>query len=278
MIWKGAKRRPSFGRRLPAPKEMENEVKVLGDLAREDQWTNFHLLLAEMATHMYYGNLARARGYFQRLADLQPGVAAFWAILNSELGNKNEARAYAQGAAEASKSDGGDFVIALAAARAGDISLAEKWAASYDRKSASNWILQNRYLPVMRAAMAMARGNAAEAVEQLRVVHGDTAWLRNDPLSVDGMMPAYLRGQAYLQLRQGKEAAAEFQRLIDHPGIVVNSPFGPLAHVGLARAYVLQGNTAKARAAYQDFLTLWKDADTNIPILEQAKIEYEKLQ
>ena len=90
-------------------------------------------------------------------------------------------------------------------------------------------------------------------------------------------MPAYLRGQAYLQLRQGKEAATEFQRLIDHPGIVVNSPFGPLARVGLARAYVVQGHTAKARAAYQDFLTLWNDADPNSPILTEAKLEYAKL-
>ena len=90
-------------------------------------------------------------------------------------------------------------------------------------------------------------------------------------------MPAYLRGQAYLQLRQGKEAAAEFQRLVDHPGIVVNSPFGPLARVGLGRAYVLQGDTAKARAAYQDFLMLWKDADLDIPILVQTKAEYAAL-
>jgi DNA-binding winged helix-turn-helix (wHTH) protein/tetratricopeptide (TPR) repeat protein len=259
------------------PKEMESEVKVLGDLARENPETEKGLLLAEMATEMYYGKLARARGFFQRFADIEPGIYAFWAILNAELGNKSEARAYAQRATEGHKPDDLSFVDALVAARVGETSLAEKWAASYDRKSPSGWVLQKRYLPVMRAAVAMARGNAAEAIEHLRAVNSNTPYIANDPSSADGMEPAYLRGQAYLQLRQGKEAASEFQRLIDHPGIVVNALFGPLARVGLARAYVLQGDTAKARAAYQDFFTLWKDADPDIPVLKEAKAEYEKL-
>ena len=92
------------------------------------------------------------------------------------------------------------------------------------------------------------------------------------------MLPTYLRGQAYLQLHQGKEAAAEFQKILDHPGVVVNQSTGALARLGLARAYAMQGETTKARAAYQDFLTLWKDADPDIPILIQAKAEYAKLQ
>jgi DNA-binding winged helix-turn-helix (wHTH) protein/tetratricopeptide (TPR) repeat protein len=259
------------------PKEMESEVKVLGDLARENPETEKGLLLAEMATEMYYGKLARARGFFQRLADTEPGIYQFWAFLNAELGNKSEARTYAQRATEGHKPDDLNFGDVLVAARVGETSLAEKWAASYDRKSPSDWWLQKRYLPVMRAAVAMARGNAAEAIEHLRVVNSNTPYFANDPSSADGMEPAYLRGQAYLQLRQGKEAASEFQRLIDHPGIVVNALFGPLARVGLARAYVLQGDTAKARADYQDFFTLWKDADPDIPVLKEAKAEYEKL-
>ena len=92
------------------------------------------------------------------------------------------------------------------------------------------------------------------------------------------MYPIYLRGQAYLLARQGKEAAAEFQKIIDHRGIVLNFPLGALAHVGLGRACVLQGDSANARSAYQEFLTLWKDADPDIPILKQAKAEYAKLQ
>lgn len=259
------------------PKEMESEVKVLEDLARENPEAEKSLLLAEMATEMYYGKLARARGFFQRFADIEPGIYAFWAILNAELGNKSEARAYARRATEGHKPDDLNFVDALIAARVGETLLAEKWAASYDRKSPSGWRLQKRYLPVMRAAVAMARGNAAEAIEHLRAVNNNTQYIANDPSSADGMEPAYLRGLAYLQLRQGKEAASEFQRLIDHPGIVVNALFGPLARVGLARAYAMQGDSAKSRTAYQDFLTIWKDADPDIPIYKQAKAEYAKL-
>ena len=86
-----------------------------------------------------------------------------------------------------------------------------------------------------------------------------------------------MRAEAYLAARDGSHAAAEFQKILDHRGIVVNEPIGALAHLGLARAYIVQGDTAKARAAYQDFLTLWKDADTNIPVLVAAKDEYAKL-
>jgi hypothetical protein len=92
------------------------------------------------------------------------------------------------------------------------------------------------------------------------------------------MYPVFVRGQAYLELHQGKEAAAEFQKFPDHRGIVVSYPLAALARLGLARAYAMQGDAAKARSVYQDFLTLWKDADPDIPILKQAKAEYAKLQ
>jgi ATP/maltotriose-dependent transcriptional regulator MalT len=91
------------------------------------------------------------------------------------------------------------------------------------------------------------------------------------------LYPVFVRGEAFLTAHHGSEAAAEFRKIIDHRGIVANEPIGALAHLGLARAYALSGDTAKARAAYQDFLTLWKDADPEIPILQQAKAEYAKL-
>jgi hypothetical protein len=92
------------------------------------------------------------------------------------------------------------------------------------------------------------------------------------------LCPVYLRGQAYLMLREGNAAEAEFQKFIDHRGVVMNFPWGALARLQLARAYAMQGGTAKAKAAYQDFLTLWKDADPDVPILIAAKAEYAKLQ
>jgi eukaryotic-like serine/threonine-protein kinase len=98
-----------------------------------------------------------------------------------------------------------------------------------------------------------------------------------DPVVGAMMYPVYVRGQAYLLLHQGSAAAAEFQKFLDHRGVVVNCPLGALARLGSARAYALQDDDTKARAAYQDFLTLWKDADPNIPILKQAEAEYAKL-
>jgi outer membrane protein assembly factor BamD (BamD/ComL family) len=91
------------------------------------------------------------------------------------------------------------------------------------------------------------------------------------------MYPVYIRGQACLRAGRAREAAAEFEKMIQHPGLLLNSPLGALARLGLARAYALQSDTPKARAAYQDFLTLWKDADPGIPVLQQAKAEYAKL-
>lgn len=91
------------------------------------------------------------------------------------------------------------------------------------------------------------------------------------------LLSAYLRGQAYLALRRGPDAVAEFQRIVDHPGLVTNRAYAALARLGIARSYTLQGQTSKARAGYQDFFMLWKDADTDIPILRQAKAEYAKL-
>jgi predicted Zn-dependent protease len=100
----------------------------------------------------------------------------------------------------------------------------------------------------------------------------------NGGVIVFALYPVYVRGSAFLALHQGNKAAAEFQKILDHRGVVMNEPIRPLGHLQLGRAYAMQGDTAKARAAYQDFLTLWKDADPDIPILKQAKAEYAKLQ
>ena len=91
------------------------------------------------------------------------------------------------------------------------------------------------------------------------------------------LCPVYVRGEAYLAAHQGPPAVGEFQKILDHPGVVVNEPIGDLAQLQIGRAYVLSGDTAKAKAAYQDFLALWKDADPDIPLLREAKVEYAKL-
>lgn len=139
--------------------------------------------------------------------------------------------------------------------------------------------MQFEYLPTLRALFALAHQQPAGAVEQLQVALFYDAALPGTAFFArfGGLYPAYVRGQAYLEARQGREAAAEFQKVLDHRGIVFADPIGALAHLQLGRAYVISGDMAKAKNAYQDFLNLWKNADPDIPVLKQARAEYAKL-
>ena len=127
-------------------------------------------------------------------------------------------------------------------------------------------------LPLIRGAIELKRGNADRALELFAPSEPyEAGWF-------DLYIPAYLRGEAYLQARRGQEAAGEFQKIISHRGIALNNEIGAVAHVGLARAYTIQGDNTKAKAAYEDFFSLWKNADPDIPILKQSKSEYASLQ
>ena len=123
--------------------------------------------------------------------------------------------------------------------------------------------------------MALHEGNSSGAIDDL-VPHGSYGMAQVGPIGA--MLPVYLRGMAYLAERNGAAASAEFQKIVDNPGVVQNQPIGVLAYLGLGRAFVFQSDTAKARESYQKFLTLWKDAEPDIPVLQQAKAEYAKLQ
>ncbi len=134
------------------------------------------------------------------------------------------------------------------------------------------------YLPTIHAQLALDRNDASEAIQMLQAAAPYELGTLGGLGSIDSssaLYPVYMRGVAYLAGHQGSEAAVEFQKILDHHGVVLNQPTGALAHLGLARADAMQGDTAKTRAAYQDFLTLWKDAD--IPIFVAAKSEYAKL-
>jgi predicted Zn-dependent protease len=159
---------------------------------------------------------------------------------------------------------------ALALARASDTAGAEKLAAELDKAFPLGTLVQRYWLPTIRAGVALERQDPNQAIELLKAA---------STIELGGnLAPAYLRGEAYLMLHDGNAAAAEFQKFVDHRGLVGNFPWGALARLGLARAYAMEGNTTKARPAYQDFLTLWKDADPDVPILKEAKAEYAKLQ
>lgn len=136
------------------------------------------------------------------------------------------------------------------------------------------------YLPALRALLALNRGEPSKAIEGLEMA---VPYELGTPRSTihgyfGALYPAYVRGLAYLAAHRGAEAAAEFRKILDHRGIVVSDPIGALAHLQLGRAFAWSGDKTKAKAAYQDFLTLWENADPDIPILQQAKAEYAKLQ
>jgi tetratricopeptide (TPR) repeat protein len=135
------------------------------------------------------------------------------------------------------------------------------------------------YLPPIRALLALRRGDPAKAIDVLKTGASYDLGLPPcvAPAFIGPFYAIYVRGQAYLAAHQGVEAAAEFQKILNHRGIVVSDPIGALAHLQLGRAYVLSGDPSRAKTAYQDFLALWKDADEDIPILKDARAEYAKL-
>jgi predicted Zn-dependent protease len=165
----------------------------------------------------------------------------------------------------------------LTLALAGDVTRAQLLAKELSNRFPSDTLVQRYWLPTIRGSIELARKNPSGALGALQGASRElvSPWL---VANTNLPSPEYVRGQAYLGTHQGKEAAAEFQKFLDHRSIVLDSPLGALAYVGLARACVLQGETARARTAYQDFFALWKDADLDIPILKQAKAEYAKLQ
>ena len=166
----------------------------------------------------------------------------------------------------------------MALARIGDISRASAVADELQKTHPQDTLVQFYSLPSIRAAIELIHGNAAKAVDFTeRARQYELAAPSTPPTDLRALYPSYVRGHAYLAMHRGNDAAVEFQRILDHRGLNGNSPLGALAHLQIGRAYALSGDLAKAHAAYQDFLALWKDADPDIPILKQAKAEYAKL-
>jgi hypothetical protein len=165
---------------------------------------------------------------------------------------------------------------AFVLAQAGDEAAARRLTRQLDAEFPEDTLVQKYWLPCIRAAIAEQQRNPNEAVEELKPA-GQIEL--SEPVAYSIFLcPVYLRGEAYLMLHDGHHAAAEFQKFIDHRGLVANFPWGALARLGLGRAYALSGNHIEARGSYDEFLTLWKGADSDIPILKQAKAEYAKLQ
>jgi serine/threonine protein kinase/Flp pilus assembly protein TadD len=255
---------------------MESEAaRLRGKRGYEDA-----ILDAESDTAAYDGQFARARELTQRAAnsarraddkETAAGYNAEAAVREALVGNMALAKQEAQAALALANSKDVEAMSAIGLGLTGDSAQAARLAGDLTKRFPEDTIVQFEYLPMIRAAIALPKGDASKSVEAL------AAAAPYDLGAVTGLHPVYLRGEAYLAAKQSAAAEVEFQRILDHPGVVGNDPIGALAHLGLGRAYALAGDDPKAKTAYQDFLALWKNADPDIPIFQQAKAEYAKI-
>ena len=264
---------------------MEREVALGQGKSGAEDWISDQ----EAFVLAYSGHLQQARRMSRRAVDLaqqaaQRERAALYetgaALWEAFFGNAPAARRSAMAALELSKGRDVEYGAAFALALSGDSSRSQTLANDLERRFPEDTSVRFSYLPALRALLALNHGEPAKAIELLQIaVPYELGAPRSSFHGFFGALyPVYVRGEAYLAAHQGAEAAAEFQKILDHRGIVVSDPIGALAHLQLGRALALSGDKAKAKTAYQDFLTLWKDADPDIPILKQAKAEYAKLQ
>jgi tetratricopeptide (TPR) repeat protein len=238
------------------------------------------VFFAQSCGEAYHGRFRSAHEYMLREIDSTRRAdgakqEAGKALRDVEVGFATRAHQEAMSALSKAPARDIRLNLALAFARTGDVSNAQKLIDALDKEFPLSTELQNYYLPTLRAVIELEKNNPRQAIELLRRA-APYKLAKTD--AFDELYPVYTRGLAYLQLRQGKEAAVEFQKLLDHRGIVWVWITGALVHLQLGRAQTMMGDKASARKSYQDFLTLWKDADPDIPIYKQAKAEYAKLQ
>ncbi|HEV7220931.1 MAG TPA: hypothetical protein VGN39_18820 [Terriglobales bacterium] len=252
-----------------------------GRPGEEDQMLN-----TDADTQAYYGRMARARDLARQAADSAvradaKETAAQWlalqAVREAEVGNTSGARQSAARALALAPGRDVKVLSALALIRAGEFSQSKAILESLKKSESTNTFLKVYWFPVLEASMAISEHAPDKAIIDLEP--SLPYELGTPPPELPATLhPAYIRGLAYLVQKNGPAAAAEFQKFFDHPpGMVQNFLFASLAHLQIGRAYAISGDTAKAKAAYQDFFTLWKGADVDVPILNEAKAEYAKL-
>ena len=240
------------------------------------------MLSTQSDTEAYYGRLVRARDFSRRAVDAavrndSKETGALWqanaALREAEFGNSAVAKQRVEAALALAPGRDVRMLAAMTLARTGDTARAKAIVEQLEKSEATNTMLKIYWLPTIKAAIDL-NGNPSQAVIDLEAA---APYELGGPVPIGGLYPVYVRGQAYLATHNGPAAAVEFQKILDHRGIVQNLPLGALAHLQLGRAYAMAGDTAKAKAAYQDFFTVWKDADPDIPILKEAKADYAKV-
>ena len=267
---------------------MERQAALPREKPGVDDWMSN----AEAFVSAYSGHLEEARKMSRRAADLarkaerrdtEALYEADAAMREALLGNALAARQRARDAVELSKSRDVEYGAAFALALSGDSTRSQGLTEDLSRRFSEDTIVQFTYVPTIRALVALNHNQPSKAVDLLQTaisyeggtpIEGGSEFL----LGTGSLYPTYVRGLAYVAAHQGAEAAAEFQKILNHRGIVISDPIGAVAHLQLGRAYALARDKTEARSAYQDFLTLWKDADPDIPIFKQAKAEFAQLQ
>jgi DNA-binding winged helix-turn-helix (wHTH) protein/tetratricopeptide (TPR) repeat protein len=259
---------------------MERAVARARERSGGDIWaSNKEAFAAAYTGHLRTATTLTRRAVDQAAQEGQVERAALWeageSLREAFFGDATNATSSAMAALARSKNLEVVFGAALALAISGDSARAQALATDLERRFPEDTIVHFSYLPVVRARILLNHGEASKALEQLQV--SAPYELGAPRLLFGALYPIYVRGEAYLAMRQGTEAAIEFQKILDHRGIVGSDPIGALAHLQLARAVALTEDKTKAKTAYQDFFALWKDADAGIPILKQARAEYLRL-
>ena len=244
------------------------------------------LLFVQADTEAYFGHFRPARELEETASqttrqsdfrELSATRQAMMALGEAELGYRDIARQWALAAVQSVPGRYVQSWAALTFALAGDSAQARRFADRLNSAFPSDDLVQNYWLPTIRAEIELSDHNPARALELLRTA--EPYELSPDPYRGGGpMLPVLVRARAYLLAKDGAAAVAEFQKMLQHRGLMFNNPEGALARLGIARAYALAGNREMARTTYKEFLELWKDADADIPILKEAKSEYARLE
>lgn len=269
-------------------KDDKAEMQRVAAMGQQRSGTEDWFWYKEASALAYSGHLQEARKKSRRAVDLSQRAGhreraaqyeAGAAVREILFGNAPEARQSAPAALSLSYGRDAEYGAALALALSRDSSKSQRLADALEKRFPEDTSVRFSYLPALRAILAINRGEPSQAIELLQTAAPyDLAFQGCCSVGfVGSLYPVYVRGEAYLAAHRGAEAVAEFQKILDHRGIVVSDPIGALAHLQSGRAFALSGEKTKAKAAYQDFLTLWKDADPDIPILKQAQTEYARL-
>lgn len=264
--------------------EMEQQAALSQQNADTENWLLDHQAFALT----YTGHLREARiksrhaielaeqaTRMERVALSEAGAAVREAFSGNALAARRDAATALRLSSQREVEYGAAFALALAGDNIGTQTLADDLQSRFPEDTSVRF----SYLPTLRAVVTLKQGDPEKSIELLQMSEPyDLGTQRSTIHGLFGALyPIYVRGEAYLALHRGAEAAAEFRKILDHRGIVISDPVGALAHLELGRAYMLLGDKKKAGQAYKDFLTLWQDADSDIPVLKQAQAEYSKL-